>query len=169
MNLLDSHDMPRFLSLVQGDLRRLKLAYSFLFTYPGAPTVYYGDEIGLEGGKDPLNRATFPWDQNLWNEELHGFVRELITVRHSMPALRTGSFEPIYAQDSLFAYLRREGEETVLIVLNADEKTQAVTIELKNAFQEQSELQDQIGNANYRVENNQLSLTLPALSAMILA
>jgi len=169
MNLLDSHDMPRFLSLVQGDLRRLKLAYSFLFTYPGAPTVYYGDEIGLEGGKDPLNRATFPWDQNLWNEELHGFVRELITVRHSMPALRTGSFEPIYAQDSLFAYLRREGEETVLIVLNADEKSQTATIELKNAFQEQSELQDQIGNANYRVENNQLSLTLPALSAMILA
>ena len=169
MNLLDSHDMPRFLSLVQGDLRRLKLAYSFLFSYPGAPTVYYGDEIGLEGGKDPLNRATFPWDQSLWNEELQDFVRELITVRHSMPALRTGSFEPIYAQDLLFAYLRREDGESVLIVMNADEKAQTLTIALNNAFEEQSELQDQIGNANYRVENNQLSLTIPALSAMILA
>ena len=169
MNLLDSHDMPRFLSLVQGDLRRLKLAYSFLFTYPGAPTVYYGDEIGLEGGKDPLNRATFPWDQSLWNEELHDFVRELITVRHAMPALRTGSFEPIYAKDSLFAYLRRDGDESVLIVMNADDKAQTLSIELNNAFEDQSELQDQIGNANYRVENNQLSLTLPALSALVLA
>ena len=64
LNLLDSHDMPRFLSLVSEDTQRLYLAYLFVMTYPGAPCIYYGDEIGLTGGVDPMCRKAFPWDQN---------------------------------------------------------------------------------------------------------
>ena len=169
MNLLDSHDMPRFLSLVREDVRRLKLAYLFLMTYPGAPTIYYGDEIGFTGGRDPLNRASFPWDKSQWNQDLLEFVRELIMIRHSMPALRTGSYEPIFTQGLVIGYLRRDFEDTVLVVTNADDKTQTVTIDLKGAFAEQTELQDQIGKGNFTVENNSLSLTVPALSGLILA
>src|SRR5690606_19750998 len=101
---------------------RLKLAYLFMMTYPGAPTVYYGDEIGMTGGRDPMNRASFPWDQSQWNQDLHDYVRELIMIRHSMPVLRTGSYQPIFTEGQVVAYLRHEFEETVLVVINADDR-----------------------------------------------
>lgn len=170
MNLLDSHDMPRFLSLVQGDVCRLKLAYLFLMTYPGAPTIYYGDEIGLTGGRDPDNRKSFPWDKDTWNMDLLDSVKELIMVRQSMPALRTGSYKPVYAKDHVVAYLRREGENSVLVVINADESSQTVTIPLDDAFENNTELQDQVGPRNFVVEDNKLlGITIPALTGMILA
>ena len=62
LNLLDSHDMPRFLSCVNGDKNALKLAWLFMFTIPGAPCIYYGDEIGVDGGHDPECRKSFPWE-----------------------------------------------------------------------------------------------------------
>jgi neopullulanase len=170
MNLLDSHDMPRFLNLVQGDVRRLKLAYLFLMTYPGAPTIYYGDEIGLTGERDPLNRKTFPWDKSKWNQDLHDFVRELIMIRHSMPVLRTGSYEPIYTERLVLGYLRREYEETVLVLINTDDQPQTISINLSGAFDEQTVLQDQIGSGSYTVENNAINgITIPAQSGLILA
>lgn len=170
MNLLDSHDMPRFLNLVQGDVRRLKLAYLFLMTYPGAPTIYYGDEIGLTGERDPLNRKTFPWDKSKWNQDLHDFVRELIMIRHSMPVLRTGSYEPIYTEGLVLGFLRREYEETVLVLINTDDQPQTISINLSGAFDEQTVLQDQIGSGNYTVENNAINgMTIPAQSGLILA
>ena len=170
MNLLDSHDMPRFLSLVQGDVRRLKLAYLFMMTYPGAPTVYYGDEIGMTGGRDPMNRASFPWDQSQWNQDLHDYVRELIMIRHSMPVLRTGSYQPIFTEGQVVAYLRHEFEETVLVVINADDRPQTVTINLNGAFADQTVLQDQIGDGDYIVEHNALNqITIPPQSGLILA
>ena len=61
LNLLSSHDMARFLTLARGDLSALRLATLFQMTYPGAPSIYYGDEIGMAGGHDPLNRGAFPW------------------------------------------------------------------------------------------------------------
>jgi glycosidase len=170
MNLLDSHDMPRFLSLVQGDVCRLKLAYLFLMTYPGAPTIYYGDEIGLTGGRDPDNRKSFPWDKDTWNMDLLDSVKELIMLRQSMPALRTGSYKPVYAKERVVAYLRREGENSVLVVINADDSAQTVTIPLDDAFEKNTELQDQVGPRNFIVEDNKLlEITIPALTGMILA
>jgi len=62
-NLLSSHDEPRFLTMVHGDTRRLRLATLFQMTFPGAPSIYYGDEVGMEGGPDPDCRRGFPWDE----------------------------------------------------------------------------------------------------------
>ena len=62
LNLLGSHDTERLLTLLWDDLDRLKLAYAILYAYPGAPCMYYGDEIGLTGGRDPACRAAFPWE-----------------------------------------------------------------------------------------------------------
>ena len=81
LNLLDSHDMARFLSLAKGDKSALRLATLFQMTYPGAPSIYYGDEIGLAGGHDPFNRAAFPWESTDWDMDLlHDFQR------HDRPA-----------------------------------------------------------------------------------
>ena len=117
-----------------------------------------------------MNRKTFPWDKTKWNQDLHDFVRELITIRHSMPVLRTGSYEPVFTEGQVIAYLRREYEEKVLVVINADDRSQTVSLHLNGAFADQTILQDQIGKGNFTVENNALNhITIPAQSGLILA
>lgn len=170
MNLLDSHDMPRFLSLVHGDVQRLRLAYAFLLTYPGAPTIYYGDEIGLTGGRDPLCRGSFPWDKSSWKTELHSYVRELITIRHSLPALRTGSYEPIYAEGTVLAYLRRHELDNALVILNNSESKQMLNLKVDDAFGGTLALHDQLGDGDYLIVDGMLNeISIPAFSALILA
>ena len=69
LNLIGSHDMARFVTLARGDVSALRLATLFQMTYPGAPSIYYGDEVGLAGGHDPFNREAFPWDSSAWGYE----------------------------------------------------------------------------------------------------
>src|SRR5690606_6903032 len=92
LNLLGSHDTPRVLTALKGDTAALKPALLLRFSWPGAPCVYYGDEIGLLGGHDPGCRAGMPWARReLWNEELWGHVRSLAAARHELAALRYGA------------------------------------------------------------------------------
>lgn len=170
LNLLDSHDMPRFLSLMNGSVPKLKLAYNFVLTYPGAPCIYYGDEIGLDGGRDPLCRKSFTWRQEDWNVELRDAIKEAITIRHAIPALRTGSYEPIYAQDGVLAYLRRDELDTVLVILNNANAVVKLNLAMGDAFEDGVELQDQLSDKRVRVEQQQITdLTVPPMGAMILA
>lgn len=81
MNLLDSHDTDRFLTLLRGDRRRLKLALCLLFFFPGMPCVYYGDEIGMTGGYDPDCRKGFPWDEAKWDTDLRRHVQLLARLK----------------------------------------------------------------------------------------
>lgn len=127
-NLVSSHDVPRFLTLCGGDRRRLILAYAFLLTYPGAPAIYYGDEVGLEGGEDPDCRRTFPWDEGLWDREIWEALHQLIRIRSLSPALRRGGFHPWWARGRLLSFLRTGGEEEVLVALNAGEKEEPLTL-----------------------------------------
>ncbi|MFY9254685.1 MAG: glycoside hydrolase family 13 protein [Fuerstiella sp.] len=88
LNLLDSHDMPRFLTCCSGDKQALKMAWLFLCTMPGAPCVYYGDEIGLDGRHDPDCRKGFPWNQADWDQELLTWYRNCIALRKQQTAFR---------------------------------------------------------------------------------
>jgi len=170
LNLLDSHDMPRFLSLMNRNADKLKLAYTFVLTYPGAPCIYYGDEIGLEGGRDPLCRKSFTWREEDWNMELRDSIKEAITVRHAIPALRTGSYEPIYARDGVLAYLRRDELDTVLVVLNNSNTSVKLNLNTGDAFENGIELQDQLSDKHISIEQQQIAdLAIPAFGAMILA
>ncbi len=93
MNLLGSHDTIRLQSLDCADEARIRLALTLMFFMPGAPCVYYGDELGLKGGKDPDNRRTIPWDDldKLKSHWTQSCIRELIRLREENPALRYGS------------------------------------------------------------------------------
>jgi alpha-glucosidase len=102
LTLLSSHDVPRALWRLRGDRGRLKLAYGLLLSFPGSPSVYYGDEIGMSQANayddfrgDPLCRATFPWDRSVWDHELRDFIRSMIRLRRSTPALRRGGLAPL--------------------------------------------------------------------------
>ena len=87
MNLLDSHDVPRALHSLKGDVNALKLALLLLFLNPGAPCLYYGTEAGLCGGPEPACREAFPWDVP-WSVDLHPFIQELARLRKRHPSLR---------------------------------------------------------------------------------
>ncbi len=125
MTLLGSHDKPRFLTLCGGDKRRLLLAMTFLLTFPGAPAIYYGDEIGMEGGEDPDNRRCFSWDETTWDRAMLDRTRELAALRHRVPALRTGTLTPVLAEGRLVVFRRDLPDERVLVALNADAREAA--------------------------------------------
>src|SRR6185295_13374350 len=111
MNLLDSHDMPRFLSCVGGDRNSLKLAWLLMFTFPGAPCIYYGDEVGLDGKHDPECRKSFPWDETRWDRDLLHYAKACIALRNEQPALRRGEYKRLFAEGEVAAYIREyEGD-----------------------------------------------------------
>jgi neopullulanase len=119
LNLLDSHDTPRFITSVNGYRSALRLALLFLFTYPGAPCIYYGDEIGLDGRHDPDNRKAFPWDESDWDHDLLAFYKKCVALRKAHPALRRGSILRLHAHDGVYAFGRQLEGETLVIALNA--------------------------------------------------
>ncbi|GGM05583.1 glycoside hydrolase family 13 protein [Deinococcus aerophilus] len=118
LNLLDSHDTARFLTAVGGDVTAYRLATVFQMTYPGAPCIYYGDEIGLPGGPDPDCRRAFPWDAGEWDHGTLTLTRTLIAARHSSPALRRGEFTVLYAVGEALVYARHTGDSRAYVLIN---------------------------------------------------
>ena len=129
MNLIDSHDTARTLWMVNGDESALRLCTLFQMTMPGAPCIYYGDEIGLTGAHDPGSRGAFPWpDRQAWNADLLSFYRRAIALRHRYPVLSLGGFQALYADRQLYAFRRDLDKETVVVIFNAGR--QATVLEL---------------------------------------
>jgi len=118
LNLLGSHDTPRILTVLRGDVDRLLIAVAFLITTVGVPVIYYGDEIGLCGDMDPDCRRTMVWDEAQWNRRIYDAYRKLIHLRRAHPALRRGRFETLLTFDRVYAYRRLYEEDEVTIVLN---------------------------------------------------
>ncbi|HCM41152.1 MAG: hypothetical protein A2070_00410 [Bdellovibrionales bacterium GWC1_52_8] len=138
LNLLDSHDTPRFLTSVKGKEEILKQAFLFLCTFPGAPCVYYGDEIGMSGRHDPDCRKSFPWEKESHNHSVLASFRESIALRKQYPVLVSGEFHEIRTQDQeiyAFARLGNAGEPAVLVVLNTSDKEKTVTLDATQVSQ----------------------------------
>lgn len=119
-NLLGSHDTERLLTLCNNDKARMKLAWLFQMTYVGAPMVYYGDEVGMTGGKDPGSRGTMIWDENKQDNDLLATMKELIRIRTDNVALRRGLFSSLMIDDkrNLFAFVRQFNEQTAIVLIN---------------------------------------------------
>lgn len=117
LNLLGSHDTDRFLTRVRGDGRKYRAAAAMLFFYPGIPCVYYGDEIGTEGGYDPDCRRCFDWDETHWDTETHALIRRLMHLKKG-PALSHGTFS-LTERDGILTFTRSAEEQTLILRLNA--------------------------------------------------
>lgn len=119
-NLLGSHDTSRVLTLAAGDLERVQLAFLLLFCCPGIPAIYYGDEIGLEGGEDPDNRRAMEWDRHRWSIELRRHIQRLIAVRKAHPALRDGDWQTLLVDDrlDLCVFARNCASGTAIVAVN---------------------------------------------------
>jgi neopullulanase len=130
LNLLDSHDMPRFLTCASGDKNSLKLAWLFMFTIPGAPCVYYGDEVGVDGGHDPECRKAFPWDENKWDKDLFEYVKACTQLRTEYASLRRGDYKRLYAEGPVMAYSRTHKNETLMVAFNTSTHEQTIELPL---------------------------------------
>lgn len=122
LNLLGSHDTERILTRLKGDRDLLRIAITLQMTSPGAPLIYYGDEIGFLGGNDPDCRATMQWDRNTWDLEIFQWHQKLIQLRHAHPALRAVGDRIIYAKDGLLVRKRTHQKEVLHVVINRSSK-----------------------------------------------
>jgi hypothetical protein len=124
LNLLGSHDAPRLRTVVGGNPARVRIATLLQATLPGAPCLYYGDEVGLTGGNDPACRGAFPWDTTRWSRDFAIDPRAVPTARRR-PALRDGPLRVVGSTGLAMAYERGSGVARFVIVANPGERTSA--------------------------------------------
>ncbi len=117
---LGTHDVPRLRTLLHGDRVLEELAFTLLFFFPGVPGIYYGDEIGLEGEKDPDNRRAFPWEEPAWDRELRRHIQRLIDLRRRHIALREGELRVLDVPpgETCLALLRAHPEQRMVLLIN---------------------------------------------------
>ncbi|WP_088853603.1 glycoside hydrolase family 13 protein [Thermococcus pacificus] len=118
-NFLDNHDTERFIDLV-GDERRYLCALTFLMTYKGIPSIFYGDEIGLRGQRGPglsVGRTPMIWDSRKWNGDLLEATKRLIALRKKSRAIQLGAFVPVKFEGDEIVYDRVLGDEGVRVVI----------------------------------------------------
>ena len=171
-NLLGSHDTERIKTLLGGDQKKLTMAYLFLFAFPGAPAIYYGDEVGLEGGKDPGCRKAFPWNEESWDRDLRQLIQRLIAIRKKKPVLRRGTFQEVFhdGERGGYAFTRVLGEEGLLLVLNASGIQQQYRLDVTALnWQDGRIVRDLIGGEELIVSGNELALTLEAWTGLWVA
>lgn len=139
MNHIGTHDTERALTMLGGEpsrqrgrrwqseqrltpsereigLRRLRLATLLQFSLPGVPCIYYGDEAGVEGYKDPFNRAPYPWGRE--DADLLAWYRTLGACRRKCPALADGELIPVDSGEDVVSFIRRSGESQLLVAVN---------------------------------------------------
>lgn len=179
MNLLSTHDQARALFHFgykdDGDAdalklakQRLRLAVLFQMTYPGSPTIYYGDEVGLGGGEDPYNRAPYPWadEGGRPDRTLLSDFKRLTRLRHELPVLRHGSLSaPLYLDDHVVVLARQDGKTWAVTATNNSLEPRTVRVRLPFTA---SRLRDGLSGKSVAVSNGELKLTVPALFGRVL-
>ncbi len=166
-NLLGSHDTPRFLTRVEGNKGLMKAAVTLLMTYIGVPCIYYGDEVGVEGGRDPDCRRTFPWDEAAWDQELRGHVQALIAFRKAHKVLQRGALVTLYAEGNVYAFARIFGDEVVVAAVNRGEEVE-VTLPAWKLGLENTMLTSLFENQEVEIEEGRLELFLAKCSSLVL-
>ncbi|WP_297697872.1 glycoside hydrolase family 13 protein [uncultured Fibrobacter sp.] len=118
MNLLGSHDTTRLGSQPRTSIERIKLAYALLFFMPGAPCIYYGEELSMKGGKDPDNRRSVPWENlgEMQKKPMYEFIRQMVDMRKKNSVLRDGSLDIRCEDNRLVVERRGKGVSMTLTV-----------------------------------------------------
>jgi glycosidase len=194
MNLVDSHDTERVLwtltpgkptradkeqnaANVAAGKQRLRLASLIQFTLPGAPTIYYGDEVGLTGDTDPDTRRTYPWPDlgGSPDTSLLAHYTALSQLRQANPVLTAGDFRSLLADDTAktAAYSRKTGNQAALVAFNNSDQTRTLNISLAGVLPDGVTLTGAfgVGNStgqNVTVSGGMVSLSLNALSGLVL-
>lgn len=171
LNLLDSHDTARLISIAGGDRASVKLATLLQMTYPGAPSIYYGDEIGLPGRNfDPDTRRGMPWGQpERWDMDLLECHRQLIAMRQAHPALRTGAYQRLYADDATYAFARSDAAERLLVAVNVADEARAIAVPAGADLPAGVQLVPLYGGGSAQLDGGLVRIALPPREGIVLA
>ncbi len=167
MNLLSSHDTPRFINMVQGDQSALRQAMLFQMTMPGAPTVYYGDEIGLTGGYDPGSRGAMLWDPAWWDVALRDYVKACIRLRKDHIALRRGTYKTLLASGEHYAFERVYDRDHLMIAFNTGQAPATLHIPVSQPIQAAQVIFGQATSPAF--QGNTLICSVPARTGLVIA
>ncbi len=172
-NMLSSHDSARIASRVQGDHRRLRLAMSLQAALPGAPMIYYGDEIGLgddvppAGATNEIGRATMPWTAFEGDAsdaaESREHQRRLLCLRDAYPALRRGSFVTLHTHniDKTYAFARFDDAGPVVAVFNTADVPHTVSLSVRRTgADDRGEWVDLLGGDSVRADDHVIEVPL---------
>jgi len=170
LNLLDSHDTARLISVAGGDQASVELATLLLFTFPGAPSIYYGDEVGLEGHLDPDSRRSFPMPDS-WDQDVLAYHKKLISIRHQYPALRTGSYNILYAEGMVYGFARCLENEELIVMVNSGTESAEINVTVTDLKTLPNQLIYGAGKFSWKQENDttELVVYLPPRQGIILA
>ena len=183
LNLLGTHDTPRVLTVLGIDfvpdskddraayrlspdelrrgLARLRLGAMLLYCFPGSPTVFYGDEAGMQGFEDPLNRGSYPWGHE--DISLQDFFRTLGKLRKSRPSLQEGEIRYLAADGGLLVLERRLGDEITVCAINAGDTPRELELPWQDTV-----AADVANGQRFLLPDRVLRLTLPPLNGAIL-
>jgi cyclomaltodextrinase / maltogenic alpha-amylase / neopullulanase len=139
-------------------------------TMPGAPCIYYGDEVGMSSAQDPFCRAAFPWhDERQWDLDLLAFFRRAIALRQRHPVLRTGALQPLYARGGVYAFARILDRQWAVVILNTQTTAMTINIELTDSSREGQVFVGVWNSGRYVVSRQALQrVTVPARDGLIL-
>jgi alpha-glucosidase len=167
-NQLDSHDTSRILHVAGGDKALVKLGLALMMAFPGTPCIYYGTEIGLDGGHDPYNRRCMPWDDSTWDKDLYAYTQKLITWRKQSDVVQNGGFQILYAEGDSIAFARYTQNATLIAIGNRGDAT-TLKLDVNQAdIADGSILRDVISKASYNVDNGMVALSLAHGQALLL-
>ncbi|MFD2330334.1 alpha-amylase family glycosyl hydrolase [Cohnella sp. GCM10020058] len=196
LNLMDSHDTTRSITKLDFPsyeeehliiapeasdkaLKQQALVALFQLGYPGAPTIYYGDEVGLTGTKDPDSRRTFPWERVKESEgtytgtgrysDLFGTYQQAAAVRHANDVFSTGDLKTAYADGDVIAYARKTASKGGLTAINRADTAREFEADVTGFLPDGLKLKDELGGAiEATVQSGKLRLTLPAQSGVMM-
>ncbi|MEA5535375.1 glycoside hydrolase family 13 protein [Crocosphaera sp. XPORK-15E] len=171
LNLLDSHDTARLITMAGDDRTAVELATLLLFTFPGTPNIFYGDEIGIQGGHEPDSRKGFPLEEK-WDQATLNYHKKFIKLRQQYAALRIGEYYTLYAQGNVYSFARILGNEIVIICLNKGQEISTIEVTEFGDFVAILALQPSLilyGEGVIEWGHNYLRLTLPSYSGIMMA
>ncbi len=158
-NLIDSHDTPRALTAANGNVKKMMALVGLQMTFPGAPMIYYGDEVGMRGGNDPLNRGCMIWDTSRWNMQIFDWYKLMIKI-HQEPAIRYGNYKVIGTYDDVLGFERSYEGENIYVFINGGNTSQKFDSGLSGKFE------NLVDSA--LIEGQNLNITLDPYQVMVL-
>lgn len=136
MNFLDTHDVPRFLSYCGGDMEKLKLAVFFMMTAPGIPSIFYGDEKGIEGKTEAKYRAPMPWEaeRTAILADLENYYQKLADIRKEHEALCCGNYRTFLTDEKqqIYVFRRKSESEEIFVMINRSQKERVIALDCDN-------------------------------------
>jgi cyclomaltodextrinase len=185
-NIMDSHDKVRYMAYADGKVKnqgvdtremawnnpptvdhassykKAELYYAYMFTIPGLPVIYYGSEFGMTGVDDPDNRRMMRFDDQLsiFEKRMLKETSKIVKIRNQHSALRYGDFYTLKADTAVYAYVRSDFNERLLVVLNKTERTQEIILHLPEIYQTQLLIDVQSGEI-VRIHQHQASIIVP--------